>query len=352
MEIPPGLRNILDKLGVNTTRLQWRLYEWERKREQKKERGGQLPSWLQWMNYPHKFCFKCNAINDRQDKTCHNCGARLPSMTTYRIFRLIGVVIPKTGAPVVTAFIMACAIVFLGTILMQGTSAIMAPKGWTLFAFGSYRPALTWNYYPELGISGWHLWRMFGFALVHGGLIHIGFNLFVLFQIGPIMEANIGPKRMLPVITVTQFTSAIATYIWYQGPAGNIATVGASGFLFGLIGFGIAYFGRMGGSGEMLRAHLIRWAIYAFVFGLIIGANNAAHAGGFIGGFLIGQIPMETARRARNTEGLWNLAAAISALIWAVTVAMLIHSIITAWSPGGETPERFSLLLLQPGIFA
>jgi len=61
---------------------------------------------------------------------------------------------------------------------------------------------------------------------------------------------------------------------------------------------------------------------------------------------------METARRARNTEGLWNLAAAISALIWAVTVAMLIHSIITAWSPGGETPERFSLLLLQPGIFA
>jgi rhomboid protease GluP len=62
--------------------------------------------------------------------------------------------------------------------------------------------------------------------------------------------------------------------------------VGASGAIFGLIGAFLAYGLRRGGLGADLRRTLMTWAIYPFVMGFLMGADNFAHAGGFFGGAL------------------------------------------------------------------
>jgi rhomboid protease GluP len=66
---------------------------------------------------------------------------------------------------------------------------------------------------------------------------------------------------------------------------GAFRSVGASAPIFGLLG-ALMHYGRRGGS-SMIHSEAKGYAIALFVFGLIFpGVDNAAHAGGFIGGYL------------------------------------------------------------------
>src|SRR5690606_30230400 len=213
MQLSPGVRKFLEKLGVNTTRLQWKLYQWERQRESRAA-GGKPPTKLNWWNYPHKFCHNCRAILDRDARTCPSCGKRVPSYAVYRTLRLLGIVTPEGGAATVNIFLVAMAVVFLLMIVMQGVSALMRPSMPTLLVFGAWHPLIIERY--------GEYWRWMSFGLVHGGIIHFGFNAFALSQVGPLVESHTGRKRMLTIITVTQFTSALATHLWYVEYLGRL----------------------------------------------------------------------------------------------------------------------------------
>ena len=66
-------------------------------------------------------------------------------------------------------------------------------------------------------------------------------------------------------------------------------TVGASAPIFGFLG-ALMYYGRRSGS-SLVHSEAKGYAVTLFVFGLIVpGVDNAAHAGGFIGGYLAGMI--------------------------------------------------------------
>jgi rhomboid protease GluP len=82
---------------------------------------------------------------------------------------------------------------------------------------------------------------------------------------------------------------------------------------------------------------LIKWAIYALIFGFLIGANNAAHVGGMLGGLALGFTP-EGTRHTPHWGYFWNGAAWVSAGLWAVTSVFLVHSILVNWTPGGVPP--------------
>lgn len=324
MEIPPGLRTFLDRLGFNTTRLQWKLYEWEKKRARAKERPSRLPDSLHWMRYQHKFCLRCNALNDRNDTVCHKCGARLSSVAMYRVWRFIGWLFPTNGTPVVMSFIGIILLVFALALSRDGFAALRFPSPETTLILGAYYPAFSFNVYD------W--WRAFAFALVHGGALHIGFNVYCLFQIGPILESLVRPARMIVIITVTQLTSAIGTYVWYvmMQAESYASTVGASGVAFGLIGFGIANLRRRGPQGQAITQSLVQWAIFAGLFGLFMRANNAAHAGGFVGGLLLGLLPDEGSRG--DGRRVWNAAAVVCLVIWVVVLGYQAYSIATGWA--------------------
>lgn len=310
MDIPPGLIKVLEALGVNTARLRWKLYEWEKRRAQPQERS--LPAGLRWMRYRHKFCPNCNGLVDRAESTCPSCGARVPSMGLYRVFRTIGLVLPEGGA-VVFSFVALMVLFYLFTIVRQGGTAILNPSYETLYAFGML--------YPSLATAG-EYWRWLSFGLLHAGLIHLGFNSLALVQVGPALESQLGSRRMLVLITVAQLGSAFAVQRYASG------AVGASGWLFGLIGFGLVWFHRHGRI--EIRNFFVQWALYGFLFGYIFGFNNVAHAGGFVAGGALGLIADLTHARRSVFTLLWELLFWPALVAWAATLFLMGRSILGA----------------------
>jgi rhomboid protease GluP len=331
MQLSPEMLKFLERLGVNTTRLKWKLYQLEQRKEQAK--GSRLPTSLHWLKYRHKFCRHCGAVVDRDAEACDRCGRRVPSMSVYRLLRLLGLVSTQHSAPVVGVFLIAMVAVYLLSVMFQGPSALMAPSNRTLIYFGAWNP---------IAVHGnGEYWRMISFGLVHIGILHILFNGIALTQVGPLIELQAGPAKMLVLITLTQLTAAIATDIYYFRMAdtsnplyvvllARTFTAGASGWLFGLLGFGIGYFHYV--RAHEYRAFMIQWAVYGILFGILIGANNAAHVGGMLGGILMGLIPDQGRYEDRFWLPFWTTAAWFCGALWLITLAFMGHAIYTGWT--------------------
>jgi rhomboid protease GluP len=102
---------------------------------------------------------------------------------------------------------------------------------------------------------------------------------------------------------------------------------GASGALFGLIGFSISYFRREGGvRSREIQAFMVRWAIYGFIFGLLVRADNIAHAGGFAAGYALGLL-MEIRQDERmRRDGVWKALAGLLLLVLLAAFYFLINA--------------------------
>ena len=311
--------DFLDKLGIRTQKLRWKLYQWEQRRKDGRV-GLRLPTSLHWLTYPHKVCLECGAVAARDARTCDTCDRPLPSMFSYKLFRLGGLVVPQTMQTTITAFMVVIVLLF-GLELMRSVPETVPGEG----------PVPFWQ------IAGWNwtllyslgeYWRILASGLIHGGIMHIGFNLFALFSIGPMLEDHVGRSRMLVVITFTQVTSAALDTLTGFAMQDARPTVGASGWLFGLIGFGIAYFHTMGNVGRMYRNMLIKWAGYALIFGFLMpGVANSAHIGGLIGGLALGFLPEPHPHRTKLLDVFWSAGFWVSAVLWFGTLAMLAHAI-------------------------
>lgn len=217
------------------------------------------------------------------------------------------------GTAVTKAIIFANLVLFT-LMVLQGVAAglgmrpIFNPDGYLLIHAGA-------QYWPLVLVEG-EWWRCLTYAFTHGGLIHIGFNMVVLYQVGPLLEVELGAARYLFLYTLTALTATVAGYYWHP----VIPVVGASGSLFGLIGFAVTYYHRMGHSGVHIRNYMFQWAIYAFIFGLLVGADNAGHLGGAAGGAALGLVLPIGVRAKRalnpffNALGLLSLAAILASL--------------------------------------
>jgi rhomboid protease GluP len=311
LELSPGLKKFLEKIGINTTRLQWKLFEMERKRDAPKE----APAQVRWMKYRHKFCPNCKGLVDRDEKICPHCGAQVPSFVLYRIMRTIGLVLPEGGAIVVFGFVILMLAYFAAMVVIGGPRSIMLPPGELLDRFGAQD-------YSLVNIRG-EYWRMLAFGLIHIGIIHIGFNTLALMQVGPQLEAEIGSKRMLVLVTICQLSAAFAIYKYSL-----YGVAGASGWLFGLIGFGIAYNHRLGGRHRLIRNFYIQWAIYGLIFGLLIRASNTAHIGGMVGGIVMGLIADKTPARRTPWTIVWEILFWPCLAAWGAAIVLQIRSIV------------------------
>lgn len=327
----PWYIKLLERLGVNTTKLRWRLYQQEQQAKRLLEEG-RHPTAFQWLRYPNKICPHCRAINDRHNRTCDSCGRRLPTMFGYRLRRLFNMILPADAASVSMVFFTLMFAFFLAELAMDGFGlrSLLNPSMNTLYILGAYIPGSTQG--------GGALWRGLAFMLVHSGIIHIGLNAYAFLQIGPMTESQLSRSRMLVLITVGQIASAIGCYVWYYRLQGAyVPIVGASGMLFALIGYGILYAHQMGPQMHPLRNALIRWAVVllllSFVLNLYGGGviSNAAHIGGLLGGLAFALVPESRARHIRAWDAGWMAAGWVCALMWVATIALAIRSIVVLW---------------------
>lgn len=165
-------------------------------------------------------------------------------------------------------------------------------------------------------------WRLFTAMFVHFGVVHLGLNLWALWDIGRVVERAYGSLRMGAIYVVSGLVGNLASLV-VQG--NQVISGGASGAIFGLYGALIAFLWR---ERKLIERGEFRWvmgtsALFPLLM-LLLGwwvpeIDNAAHAGGLLAGALLG------------------------------------YSIAPRWDPGPSTPAAPSWgsgLLLTAGVLA
>ena len=202
-----------------------------------------------------------------------------------------------------------------GALAPRGPFEIFSPTGRALEALGM-TGSVAW-------LEG-RWWTLLTAIYLHGGVLHILFNVLWIRQLGPEVEKLYGPARLVVIFTV----SGAAGFV-VSNSIGVPFTIGASGAIFGLLGAIVAFGRKRGGVfGQMVLRQYGQWALVLFVFGFFMpGVNNWAHAGGFAGGFASGLLLSLAEHR---TETVLDKLLAAAAL--ALTVAGFFLALWTAFT--------------------
>lgn len=264
-----NIKRIFDFFGLNGTRWQWKLMLWEKKLKQ-----------------------------------------------TFRAPVQAGG-IPLSQVLIGINILFFCIMVILGIVAGLGPlNSFFTPHPKLLLYAGGQR----WDIVIQYG----EWWRCLTYAFAHGGIIHLVFNMIVLYQVGPLVEFEIGRSRFLFLYVFATLTATGADFLWHQP---NILVVGASGAIFGLIGFAAAWYHRLGGfQAHELRNFMLRWAAFSFIFGLIVGADNAAHLGGALGGAAFGFILPTNSWTRRKTDQLFLVLGIASGVAVIAALGMMVLS--------------------------
>ncbi len=126
------------------------------------------------------------------------------------------------------------------------------------------------------------IYRLFTSAFLHGGFLHILFNMYALYVIGTQVENFMGKGKYLILYVISLLSASLMSAV--LSPYGY--SVGASGAIFGLLG-ALLYFGYYYRVylGQVLRNQIIPLILLNLLFGFMMpGIDNAAHIGGLIGG--------------------------------------------------------------------
>ncbi len=138
-------------------------------------------------------------------------------------------------------------------------------------------------------------WRIVSGAFLHGGITHIAFNMFALWQVGNVVEQIYGKARFAVLYILAMFGAGCA--VVFLAPSD--LTVGASGAIFGLFGALVAVGIRVGGErGRGLVMQVLPVVVINLVLTFTIPNISAAgHVGGLITGFLAGLVLFMTPSR-------------------------------------------------------
>lgn len=180
--------------------------------------------------------------------------------------------------PIVTYILMAINIIMFLFLVLKGGNI------WELDAnlLEKYGALVS----PEYLIKPINYLRIITSIFLHGGIIHLFFNMYALYVIGPQLESFFGKIKYLLIYLISGICGNLLSLLLLNG---NYVSVGASGAIFGLFG-ALLYFGyhyRVYLSG-VVKSQIIPLIVANLVIGFFIaGINNMAHIGGLIGGFLM-----------------------------------------------------------------
>lgn len=236
-------------------------------------------------------CASCGSLVGVNDDKCYMCGRRNPGLWGF------GPLLRRLGNDwgFTTGIVYGCVVLYAASLLLTvitggnlfGGSifSLLGPNTVASIALGAA------GSYPVF-VEG-HWWTLLSAGWLHGGALHILFNMMWVRQLGPAVEDMYGGARMVIIYTVASIagfflSSFLGHFFAIPFLSGAGLTLGASAPIFGLLG-ALVYYGRRGGS-SIVRTEAMSFAVTMFVFGLIMpGIDNAAHLGGFLGGYLAGK---------------------------------------------------------------
>jgi len=250
-----------------------------------------------------RMCPHCRAFITTSDRVCPYCEEKVGPRAVDRrpAGEILGGLIPSahfTTVVILTLNLGLYAATALYSMRAGNEGAFMNIDGRTLFEFGAkLRDAVLFGQW----------WRLVTAGFLHGGLLHILMNSWVLFDLGSQVEEVYGTARFIVFYWCATVLGFLFSTFWSAA-----LSVGASAGLFGLIGAMIA----LGVKGEhplggAVRGHYVRWAVYLLLFGLLPGlrVDNAAHIGGLVAGFGVAYVAGLPGAVRGVGEKLWRGAA-------------------------------------------
>jgi rhomboid protease GluP len=227
----------------------------------------------------------CGALVGVNATRCHECGANLRFSLAALSKKLSGL-FGDNEAPVTTVLLIV-------NVLMLGVSwlsfAAVGQGGgltilWGLVGEPQYRLGASFG--PAIFYEN-EWWRLVTAMFLHAGLLHIGFNMMALMQLGPPLEEVYGSARYLFFYVVT------GAFGFLVSSATGHFSLGASGALLGLVGLLLAITTKRGGTYmREMRSRLITDVVILFALGFsgFMAMDNFAHGGGLAAGFLLGKL--------------------------------------------------------------
>jgi len=235
-------------------------------------------------------CASCGSLVGVKDDKCYSCGRRNPGLWGFGpVLRRLGndfgfTTVIIYGCVALYALSLILTVISGGNLFSGSVFSLLSPSGLAAEALGVS------GAYPVFVEHRW--WTVLSAGWLHGGALHILFNLMWVRQLGPVVEDLYGGARMVIIYTIASVSGfLLSSFLGYYAAipffSGGSHTLGASAPIFGLLG-ALVYYGRRGGS-SLVGSQAMSYAVTMFVFGLIMpGIDNAAHLGGFAGGYLAG----------------------------------------------------------------
>lgn len=197
-------------------------------------------------------------------------------------------------------------VIFLAMVVASYGSALFAPPINFIIRWGANIGSYTLIDEPI---------RLITYAFLHGNLFHILMNMFILFDVGPLVEKIFGTRRFLFIYFFSAIIAALNSLFWRP----VVVSIGASGAVFGVYGALLAfYLSHKSAFPKRFIQEKSRFVLAFIICNLLYGLlqpniDNASHIGGLVGGFVIGIIlcpvaPRKHKWRWQKLIGLISLA--------------------------------------------
>lgn len=255
---------------------------------------------------------------------CHQCGASL-TFSLAAASKSLGQLMPATASVTYVILALSCLLYVVSLLTTIRQSGFVAPEAgfMGIFGFGGInsRVLLILGESLPLRYDLAQPWRLVTAIFLHSSILHIVFNMWVLMDVGPLIEETYGSARYFFMYIAT----GICGYI-FSSSVGNHASVGGSGAIVGLIGVLLAMTigGRSAGM-QALRNRLLFVVAYILVSGFLWPlVDNYAHAGGFISGFILGKLMVDRPPATPEARKLAYALGWATALVVAASFGMML----------------------------
>lgn len=261
-------------------------------------------------------CPNCKKLISASESKCPYCGTKKPSSwwknnSWTRGLRDSDQFVKIIIAVNVGMYLISILLNPRATGLSMNPLTFLSPSDTSLFIMGAT---------GTVPIDKYHrLWTLVSASFLHGGILHIFFNMAALRQLATVVNREFGVYRMFVIYTVSGIIG-----FWISYLAGITFTIGASASVCGLVG-ALLYYGKSRGGiyGRNLYRQVFGWVVFLFIFGLIVpGINNWGHGGGILAGIIFGYLLGYQEKKRENLlhktlAGLCAMAT-LAVLIWAV----------------------------------
>ena len=256
---------------------------------------------------------------------CPECSRDRTQVRTARTVRRPSGLLAVPGRYSMVYILIAINVIVFVAEVATGTSLGGSSSAGTVFVKGAlYGPYIHWYVFQP--------YRLFTSGFLHAGLLHIAFNMWFLYAVGPALEQGIGKVNFLAVYLAALFAGSFGALLFQP----DSPTVGASGALFGLLGALAVIANRRGIS--IWQSGIGLTIVINIVFSLsIAGISIGAHLGGLVGGAICGWLFLELAERRRSQASFLIGCAGVAA------VAIVASFLITTQSFHGLTPNGINL---------